>query len=81
MIQAPQGVIGMTEEMEAVSFVKRCSFDPRLTYPLNTNIAFYIAPGNTMVEMEFMGPQQTLKPGEEMHLTEEWELCEPIQWA
>jgi hypothetical protein len=31
-----------------------------------------------MVEMEFMGPQQTLKPDEEMSLAENWELTSSI---
>jgi hypothetical protein len=81
MIQAAPGVIGMTDPRAGTSFVKRAAFDAHATYPLATNLAFYVGPDNFMVELETMSPQRTLGPGESLVHREAWSLVAPIDWA
>jgi hypothetical protein len=80
MVEAPQGIIGMTEPRQRLSFVKKVAFQRGARYPLGTNIAFYVGPGNFMVEMETMAPEQTVRPGEAIESEEIWALRPPIDW-
>ena len=74
MIQAPQGIIAMTDPARDLTFAKKVVYDPQLNYPKNTNIAIYIGPHNFMVEMETMGPTQSIKPNKNIMHTEAWTL-------
>lgn len=74
MIQSHAGIIAMSDPVNNATFAKHVCHDPAASYPLNTNIAFYIGPDNFMVEMETMGPEETLKPGAELHHLETWVL-------
>ncbi len=50
-------------------------------YPLRSNAAFYIGPGNFMVEMESMGVYHDLiGPGEKVEHIEWWVVTDPIPW-
>lgn len=80
MVQAPQGLIGMTDAVEKISFLKHSPFNPDGRYPLNCNLAFYNGPGNFMTEMESMGAEKTLKPGETVRNTETWALRDAVDW-
>ena len=73
-LQSHAGIIAMASPKRNVTFAKKAEFDPAGQYPLNTNIAFYIGPDNFMVEMETMGPECSLKPGQELHHVETWVL-------
>jgi hypothetical protein len=81
MLQAPRGLIGMTDPGERVSFLKKTEYVPGASYPLGTNLAIYIGPGNFMVEMESMGPERALKPGEALESVERWALRPPVDWS
>jgi len=74
MLQAHKGIIAMVDPDRSQVFAKRTSFDSEAQYPLNSNIAIYIGPDNFMVEMETMGQERTLKPGQTVSNTEEWTL-------
>jgi len=76
MIQAPAGVLVMSDPDEAVTFAKQAAFIPGAPYPMNCNTAYYIGPDNFMVEMETMSPEQTLRPGATMSHTESWQLLD-----
>ncbi len=80
-VGAPQGVIGMTDVKEGLSFVKKHAYDPTRVYPMNANIAYYNGRGNFMVEMESMGPLVTVPPGASNFLEETWMLRKPVKWA
>jgi hypothetical protein len=80
MIQAPQGIMGMTDAVEKVSFLKHSPYDRDGRYPMNCNLAFYNGPGNFMTEMESMGAERTVKPGEVARNTETWALRDPVDW-
>lgn len=80
MVQAPQGLIGMTDAAEKISFLKHSPYDVDGKYPLNCNLAFYNGPGNFMTELESMGAEKTLKPGETVRNTETWALRPPVNW-
>jgi hypothetical protein len=80
MIQAPQGIMGMTDAVEKVSFLKHSPYERDGRYPMNCNLAFYNGPGNFMTEMESMGSERTLKPGEVARNLETWALRDPIDW-
>ena len=81
MIQAPHGLIGMSDPDAGLAFIKRAAYEPAARYPLNTNLAFYVGPQNFMVEMETMGPEVTLKPGASLLHTEIWALRPPVAWS
>jgi hypothetical protein len=81
MIEAQRGLIGMTVAREKRSFFKHVAWDAAGGYPLATNVALYIAPGNTMVEMETMSPVRPLAPGATLNHLERWWLDEPIDWT
>lgn len=81
MVQAPQGVIGMTDPSERISFIKRSPFIHGGNYPWNCNIAYYTGKKNFMVEMESMGPDQGVLPGGTISSQETWMLRKPVNWA
>ena len=68
------GIIAMCDSERDLTFAKQVTMQPSGNYPLNTNMAFYIGPDNFMVEMETMGPEQTIRPGETLHHVETWIL-------
>lgn len=74
MIQSPSGRLVMSSPEDGLTFAKCADYIPGAQYPMGCNIAYYIGPGNFMVEMETMGPECTLKPGAEMHHKEVWSL-------
>ncbi len=84
MFQAHRGVLALRDPENDLIFAKKSAYDPAGNYPLGCNMALYIGPDNFMVEMETMGEQKTLKPGEEVHHTESWLLhpsCPPLKKA
>lgn len=81
MVHAPQGVIGMTDPTEKVSFLKHVPFVQGGNYPWNCNIAYYAGKKNFMVEMETMGPDQGVLPGGTIATQETWMLRKPITWS
>jgi hypothetical protein len=74
MVQSPAGIIAMNDPQRGIVFAKRSEFSPLVSYPLNTNIAAYVGPDNFMVEMETMGAETCIKPGETAHHCETWLL-------
>ncbi len=74
MIQSHRGIIAMNDPDEGTCFAKKVKYDPEGKYPMNCNMAFYIGPKNFMVEMETMGKEKTLKPGDLAHNIENWIL-------
>ena len=74
MVQSHKGIIAMRDNVNKLTFAKKVKYEAAGSYPLNTNIAFYIGPKNFMVEMETMGPEETLKPGATLHHVETWKL-------
>jgi hypothetical protein len=76
MIEAPRGLMAMSDPARGVTFLKRTAFDRHATYPLGANLAIYIGPENFMVEMESLGPAVALKPGETLYHPEMWILRE-----
>lgn len=79
MVQSHRGIIAMTNPVDKITFAKRMDFDPAGQYPLNTNTALYVGPDNFMVEMETMGPERTIKPGQDLHHVETWTLIDGVQ--
>jgi hypothetical protein len=76
-LRSDRGIIAMSDTARDLSFAKKVDYDPAGDYPLGCNVAFYIGPDNFMVEMETMGPQQTLKPGQSLSHRETWLLQRP----
>src|SRR5690606_12033020 len=74
MIQAPQGLMGMTDAAEKVSFLKHSPYVRDGRYPMKCNLAFYNGPGNFRTEMDGMGAGSTLTPGETARNVEPWAL-------
>ncbi len=81
MVQAPQGIIGMTEPKDKLSFIKKTPFYDGAAYPMGCNIAFYAGKNKFMVEMEAMGPSQTVLPGATISLEETWTLRGAVDWG
>ncbi len=84
MLQAHKGIIAMSDAQNDLTFGKKTVYDRNARYPLGANLAFYVGTDNFMVEMETMGPERTLKPGEELHHVEWWSLTDgakPLQSA
>lgn len=79
-LQVPRGWIGCHAPEQGCSFFKLTKYDPAGQYPLGCNMAFYIGPDNFMAEMETMGPQGTVRPGETIRHEEKWILTEPLPW-
>jgi hypothetical protein len=76
MLEAPYGIIALDAPDQKTTFIKKVVFQRGAQYPMSSNIAFYIGPGNFMVEMETMSPEVTLKPGETVHNMEQWILTD-----
>ena len=74
MIQAHHGIAAMDVPDQGITFIKKVDFDPNGKYPKGCNMAFYVGPDNFMVEMESMGQEKKLLPGEEIHNIETWIL-------
>lgn len=74
MIQSRHGIIALSDTQRNLTFAKRAPLHEGQPYPLNTNMAVYIGPDNFMVEMETMGHERTLRPGETLHHVETWVL-------
>jgi hypothetical protein len=74
MLAAPRGIVAMSDPARGVTFAKLTEYVRGGAYPLGANVAFYVGPGNFMVEMETMGPEATLKPGETLRHVETWLL-------
>ena len=74
MLRARPGIIAMCDPARGVTFAKKTEYVEGASYPLGANLAFYIAPGNFMVEMETMGPEKSLRPGEAVRNKETWVL-------
>jgi hypothetical protein len=81
MVQAPQGLVGMTDPAEKISFLKQSAYDPTQRYSMNCNLAIYNGPGNFMTEMETLGPERTVRPRETARVVETWALRDPVDWA
>jgi hypothetical protein len=81
MVQAPQGIMGMTDPGEKLSFIKRTPFADGAAYPMGCNIAFYAGKKNFMVEMESMGASQFALPGQTLSEKETWMLRPPVDWG
>ena len=81
MVQAPQGVIGMTDPTEKISFIKQSNYEDQGRYPWNCNIAYYAAKKSFMLEMETMGPDQSVLPGGTIVSKETWMLRKPVDWG
>ncbi len=80
MVQAPQGLIGMTDPTEKISFLKHSPYIESVQYPWNCNIAYFSGKKNFMVEMEHMGPEQCVLPGGHTSTQEKWTLRSPVDW-
>ena len=80
MIQAPRGLIGMTDAGAGLSFVKHAAYDRSAVYPYGTNLALYAGPDSYMVAMETLGPIREVLPGETIDHGEAWTLARPIDW-
>ena len=76
MIEAPRGIIAMDAPDQDTTFLKKTAYDREARYPLGCNMAFYVGPDNFMVEMETLGPEVTLRPGETAHNVEQWLLTD-----
>lgn len=75
MFQSHCGIGAMIDPVENFTFAKKIDdYNSAANYPMNCNWAFYIGPENYMVEMETMGPEKMIKPGEMQHSTEQWLL-------
>lgn len=74
MVQSHHGILAMRDPDRGLTFAKRAPWLAGGTYPVNTNVALYVGPENFMVEMETMGPERTLRPGEALHHVETWVL-------
>lgn len=81
-VQAFQGWIGCHAPDEGCLFFKMMKYDQvrAAHYPDMCNTAYYIGPENFMVEMELMGPQQTVKPYQRICMRERWVLTDQTAW-
>lgn len=76
MIKADSGIMALHDPGRRLCFAKHIAYQPDASYPLGTNLAFYVGPKNFMVEMESMGPCATLKPQQTLRHTETWLLAD-----
>lgn len=74
MLEAPHGVMGMHVPESGLTFARQAEYHPGAEYPRGCNLAVYVGGDNFMVEMESMGPCQTLKPGGRLSHAEMWLL-------
>jgi hypothetical protein len=79
MVKADAGIVALHDPRRRLLFAKHAAYDPAGNYPLGTNLALYVGPGNFMVEMESMGPTATLKPGEVLEHRETWVLADAVR--
>lgn len=61
-----------------VLFVKRLDYDPKETYP-DMGCSVEIFTNDAILEVESLGPQRTLKPGEIVFHTERWTISEIME--
>ena len=76
LIEAQHGIMAMNAPDAGTTFIKRADYDRTAQYPMGCNLAFYVGPDNFMVEMESMGGEVALKPGETAHNVETWLLTD-----
>ena len=81
MVLAPQGIVGMTDPGEKVSFIKQSDYVEGGSYPMGCNVAYYAGKKNFMMEMESMGPERSVLPGGHISAKETWMLRKPVEWA
>jgi hypothetical protein len=81
MIMAPQGIMGMTDPGEKISFIKRTPFVDGADYPMGCNLSFYAGKKNFMVELETMGHSQGVLPGATISSQDTWMLRKPVDWG
>jgi hypothetical protein len=81
MVMAPQGMIGMTDPVEKISFIKHTPYVDGANYPMGCNLAFYAGKKNFMLEMENMGHNQSVLPGATIASQDTWMLRKPVDWA
>jgi hypothetical protein len=74
MIESHAGTVVMTDPSRDVTLGIRSQYDARGPYPKGCNVAVYITNDNTMVEMETLGPDTTLRPGGALCHVETWHL-------
>ncbi len=74
MLMSHHGIIAMCDAHRSLTFAKKVASGGPGSYPLNCNMAFYVGPDNFMVEMETLGTENTLRPGESLHHLETWVL-------
>ena len=74
MVQGDRGIIALHDKERDILFAKHSKYDRAAQYPQGCNIAAYVGPENFMVEMETMGAEKTIKPGESLHNKETWVL-------
>jgi hypothetical protein len=74
MIQTEKGIIAMHDIERNILFAKKVGYNREGNYPQGCNLAVYVGPDNFMVEMETMGTETTIKPGEYIHNKEIWVL-------
>lgn len=73
MLGTPTGTLEMIDPALG-TFRKRAIRIPGATYPLDTNVAFYLGPERFMVELETMSPLCRLAPGDVLTHVEHWTL-------
>lgn len=76
MVEAPFGIMAMDVPDQNTMFIKKIPYEANSKYPLGCNLAFYVGVDNFMVEMESLGAETTLKPGQSAVLREIWQLTE-----
>jgi hypothetical protein len=74
MLQAQRGIVVMSDPARNLTFAKKTGYQPGAVYPSGANMAFYIGPDNFMIELETMGAEIPLKPGDSAHNVELWTL-------
>ncbi|MBN2735950.1 MAG: hypothetical protein JXR70_03145 [Spirochaetales bacterium] len=79
MIQADRGIMAMNDPERNIMFAKKVDYIRSLQYPQDCNLAVYTGPDSFMVEMETMGPEETVKPGETIHNVETWVLKDALK--
>lgn len=72
-VRAEKGVVQL--RCDGYVFRKTAPFDPDARYPMHgCNVAAFIGDDNWMAEMETFGGERTIKPGQTIDNTEQWEL-------
>lgn len=82
MLWAPRGILAMTWPEKGLSFIKRSKADVNGQYPQGCNLAVYVAPRNSMVEMESCAAERALMPGETALNVETWRVTDEVfDWS